>query len=223
MAGPSPGKMPLCCHEHPVFTSRRGPLRHQCRSANHWSPGHSGRPGPALPHGGHMGQRQPLETPWRTPGGPPPVAPGGCGQPQDPDDGPGAPPGAAAGFQQPSRPGQCPGRPDLLPHGPPAVCGGGGSAAPDPQLVSGLRVVALLLSGGCSPEQRAGTGAGHGTAPGRRRRLEALPLHIPPVASSQIRQRPDPALAPKELLPILASQRLYGFTAHDVPAHAARQ
>lgn len=54
-------------------------------------------------------------------------------------------------------------------------------------------------------------------------RLEALPLHIPPVASSQIRQRPDPALAPKELLPILASQRLYGFTAHDVPAHAARQ
>ncbi|MCY4173873.1 MAG: nicotinate-nucleotide adenylyltransferase [Cyanobacteria bacterium MAG CAR3_bin_5] len=54
-------------------------------------------------------------------------------------------------------------------------------------------------------------------------RLEALPLHIPPVASSQIRQRPDPALVPEELLPLLASHRLYGFTAHDIQAHAAHQ
>ncbi|MYF36332.1 MAG: nicotinate-nucleotide adenylyltransferase [Synechococcus sp. SB0678_bin_12] len=54
-------------------------------------------------------------------------------------------------------------------------------------------------------------------------RLEALPLHIPPVASSQIRQRPDPALVPKELLPMLASHGLYGFTAHDVQPHAGQQ
>lgn len=53
--------------------------------------------------------------------------------------------------------------------------------------------------------------------------LEALPLHIPPVASSQIRQRPDPALVPKELLPMLAAHGLYGFTAHGVQAHAAHQ
>ena len=53
--------------------------------------------------------------------------------------------------------------------------------------------------------------------------LEALPLCIPPVASSQIRQRPDPALVPKELLPILVAQGLYGFTAHGVQAHGARQ
>lgn len=54
-------------------------------------------------------------------------------------------------------------------------------------------------------------------------RLEALPLRIPPVASSQIRQRPDPALVPKELLPVLVSRQLYGFTAHDVQTHDARQ
>lgn len=53
--------------------------------------------------------------------------------------------------------------------------------------------------------------------------LEALPLHIPPVASSQIRQRPDPALVPKEVLPMLVSQGLYGFTAHHVRAHDAQQ
>jgi len=53
--------------------------------------------------------------------------------------------------------------------------------------------------------------------------LEVLPLCIPPVASSQIRQRPDPALVPKEVLPMLASRRLYGFTAHDVQDHAAQQ
>ena len=44
--------------------------------------------------------------------------------------------------------------------------------------------------------------------------LEALPLRIPAVASSQVRQQPDPALVPKELLPTLVSQRLYGFTGH---------
>lgn len=49
-------------------------------------------------------------------------------------------------------------------------------------------------------------------------RLEALPLRIPPVASSQIRQRPDPALVPKELLPMLVSRRLYGFTSLSTPA-----
>ncbi|OOV34848.1 nicotinate-nucleotide adenylyltransferase [Candidatus Synechococcus spongiarum] len=54
-------------------------------------------------------------------------------------------------------------------------------------------------------------------------RLEALPLRIPSVASSQVRQRPDPALVPKDVLPVLASRGLYGFTAHDVRAHAARQ
>ena len=47
-------------------------------------------------------------------------------------------------------------------------------------------------------------------------RLEALPLRIPPVASSQIRRQPNPDLVPKELLPMLVSQGLYGFTAHDV-------
>ena len=46
-------------------------------------------------------------------------------------------------------------------------------------------------------------------------RLEALPLSVPPVASSQIRQRPDPALVPKEVLPLLMAQGLYGFTAQD--------
>ena len=45
-------------------------------------------------------------------------------------------------------------------------------------------------------------------------RLEVLPLRIPAVASSQIRQRPDPALVPKEVLPLLVSRRLYGFTGH---------
>ena len=45
-------------------------------------------------------------------------------------------------------------------------------------------------------------------------RLEVLPLRIPAVASSQIRQRPDPALVPKEVLPLLVSRRLYGFTDH---------
>ncbi len=52
--------------------------------------------------------------------------------------------------------------------------------------------------------------------------LEVLPLCIPPVASSQIRQQPNPALVPKELLPILVSQGLYGFTPHDVQAHDAQ-
>ena len=53
--------------------------------------------------------------------------------------------------------------------------------------------------------------------------VEVLPLRIPPVASSRIRQQPDPALVPKELLPILVSRGLYGFTAHDVQAHDAQQ
>ena len=44
--------------------------------------------------------------------------------------------------------------------------------------------------------------------------LEVLPLRIPPVASSQVRRRPDPALVPEELLPLLVSRSLYGFTAH---------
>ncbi|SAY38988.1 nicotinate-nucleotide adenylyltransferase [Candidatus Synechococcus spongiarum] len=44
--------------------------------------------------------------------------------------------------------------------------------------------------------------------------LEVLPLRIPPVASSQVRQRPDPALVPKEVLPMLVSRNLYGFTGH---------
>ena len=45
--------------------------------------------------------------------------------------------------------------------------------------------------------------------------LEALPLRIPPVASSQIRRQPNPDLVPKALLPMLASRRLYGFASHD--------
>ena len=53
--------------------------------------------------------------------------------------------------------------------------------------------------------------------------LEVLPLHIPPVASSQVRQRPDPALVPEELLPMLVSRRLYGFTGHAARTHVARQ
>ncbi|MXW41377.1 MAG: nicotinate-nucleotide adenylyltransferase [Synechococcus sp. SB0668_bin_15] len=53
--------------------------------------------------------------------------------------------------------------------------------------------------------------------------LEVLPLRIPPVASSQVRQRPDPALVPKELLPLLTSRRLYGFTGHDGRTHDDRQ
>jgi len=121
-----------------------------------------------------------------------------------------------------SRAGKRPSGSGVFPLGPPAVCGGGGSTSTDPQLVSGRRVVALLLSRCRSTEQLAGTGTGHGTASGRRH-LEALPLRIPSVASSQVRQRPDPALVPKDVLPVLASRGLYGFTAHDVRAHAARQ
>lgn len=54
-------------------------------------------------------------------------------------------------------------------------------------------------------------------------RLEVLPLRIPPVASSQVRQRPDPALVPKEVLPMLVSRRLYGFTEHDARTGDGRQ
>ncbi len=46
--------------------------------------------------------------------------------------------------------------------------------------------------------------------------LEVLPLQIPPVASSQIRRQPNPSLVPKELVPMLVSQELYGFTAAGV-------
>ena len=45
--------------------------------------------------------------------------------------------------------------------------------------------------------------------------LEVLPLSIPAVASSQVRQQPDPALVPREVLPLLTARRLYGFTGHD--------
>ena len=52
--------------------------------------------------------------------------------------------------------------------------------------------------------------------------LEVLPLRIPPVASSQIRRQPSPGLVPKELLPILMSQGLYGFGAPGVPGAQPR-
>ncbi len=42
-------------------------------------------------------------------------------------------------------------------------------------------------------------------------RLTVLPLRIPPSASSSIRSRPDPALVPPELLPVLLQHNLYGL------------
>ncbi|MEB3322411.1 MAG: nicotinate-nucleotide adenylyltransferase [Synechococcaceae cyanobacterium] len=42
-------------------------------------------------------------------------------------------------------------------------------------------------------------------------RVEVLPLEIPASASSRIRERPDPALVPKELWPALLQHNLYGL------------
>ncbi|MFS6828402.1 nicotinate-nucleotide adenylyltransferase [Cyanobium sp. ATX-6F1] len=52
--------------------------------------------------------------------------------------------------------------------------------------------------------------------------LEVLPLEIPAAASSQIREQPDPALIPDELLPVLRKHNLYGLagTATGGPAAA---
>lgn len=42
--------------------------------------------------------------------------------------------------------------------------------------------------------------------------LVVLPLQIPPSASSQLREQPDPALVPTELWPVLLQHNLYGLT-----------